>query len=33
LRHFGYASAVAIVGMVLVFIINGLVHFAIRERH
>ncbi len=32
LRHFGYASAVAIVGMVLVFIINGLVHFAIRER-
>ncbi|WP_410013333.1 carbohydrate ABC transporter permease [Sodalis sp. C49] len=32
LRHFGYASAVAIVGMGLVFIINGLIHFAIRER-
>ncbi|MGV8927140.1 MAG: carbohydrate ABC transporter permease [Ewingella sp.] len=32
LRHFGYASAVAIIGMVMVFILNGLIHLALRER-
>ncbi|EXU77097.1 carbohydrate ABC transporter permease [Erwinia mallotivora] len=33
LRHYGYASAVAIVGMLLVFTINSIIHFAIRERY
>ncbi|MEW5291692.1 sugar ABC transporter permease [Erwinia papayae] len=33
LRHYGYASAVAIVGMLLVFAINSIIHFAIRERY
>ncbi|MFD3237531.1 carbohydrate ABC transporter permease [Rahnella perminowiae] len=32
LRHFGYASAVAIIGMVMVFILNGFIHLALRER-
>lgn len=31
LRHFGYASAVAIVSLFIVFAINGALHFAIRE--
>lgn len=31
LRHFGYASAVAIVSLIIVFAINGALHFAIRE--
>ncbi|AIR69451.1 carbohydrate ABC transporter permease [Dickeya fangzhongdai] len=33
LRYFGYASAVAMVSMLLVFLLNGLIHFAIRERY
>ncbi|AUG99885.1 sugar ABC transporter permease [Pectobacteriaceae bacterium CE70] len=33
LHHFGYASAVAIIGMVMVFILNGLIHLVLRERH
>ncbi|MFM2485579.1 carbohydrate ABC transporter permease [Celerinatantimonas yamalensis] len=32
LRHFGYASAVAILSMLIIFIVNGLIHFMIRER-
>jgi raffinose/stachyose/melibiose transport system permease protein len=32
LRHFGYASAVAIVSMLIVFMVNGFIHFALRER-
>ncbi|SDG77521.1 raffinose/stachyose/melibiose transport system permease protein [Vibrio xiamenensis] len=32
LRHFGYASAVALVSMAIVFAVNGLLHFVLRER-
>ncbi len=32
LRHFGYASSVALVSMAIVFAVNGLLHFLLRER-
>ncbi|TKI05232.1 carbohydrate ABC transporter permease [Martelella alba] len=33
LHYFGYASAVAVFGMMVVLLINGLIHLAIRERY
>ena len=33
LHNFGYASAVAVFSMIIVLVINGLIHFAIRERN
>lgn len=32
LRHFGYASAVAIVSLIIVLSINGILHIAMREK-
>ena len=32
-NRFGYAAAVALIGMVLVFAVNGAIQFAFRDRN